>query len=100
MCLGPLPPVLSPGTTEKQSGLTFFIPSTDAWCNSFPDAGLPYVELHELPTGLFLQSVRVPLNSNITTLCITHSSTFRIIGKLTADVCCPIVQVIKEEGKW
>lgn len=54
---------------------------TGAWDYSFQgqDFALPFVGLHEVPVGPFLQSGEIPLNDNTSTLCISHSPQFDII---------------------
>ena len=42
----------------------------------------PFVELHEIPAGPFLQPVQDPLNSSTTAWCINHLSQFCTICKL------------------
>ncbi|KAK4830703.1 hypothetical protein QYF61_012872 [Mycteria americana] len=53
------------------------------------DFVLLLVELHEVPVGLFLLPVEVPLDGSMTFWCISHSSQFGVICKLFEGTLAP-----------
>ena len=76
------------------------------WCIGFystPGTGLLILLCWTLWCScqpIFLQPVKVPLDSSMTLWLISHSSPFCVICKLAQGALCPIVQVINEEVKW
>lgn len=58
-----------------------------------------FVELHEVPIDLFLQTFQSPLDGSITLRCTSHCSQFCAICKTAEDTLCPIVQIITKDAK-
>ena len=63
------------------------------------DLAFPLVELHDVPVSPFLLHVEVPLNCSTTSWCISHSSQFCTICKLSDGALYPIILIIIEEVK-
>ena len=74
------------------------------WWVGFFSQGLgfaiPFVELHEVPVGSFLQPVKVLLDGSMTLWCRgCHSSQFGVICKHAEGILCTIIQIINEDVK-
>jgi len=54
------------------------------------------VELYEIPVGLSLQHVKVPLDSTIALRYISYSSQFCFVSKLAEGIPCPVVEITNE----
>ena len=72
---------------------------TGVWSYSTLGAGLtfPFLQFHEVPVGLLLQTFRVPLDGNTTIRCVSHSSRFCISCKIAKGALYPSVQTINED---
>ena len=72
-------------------------------CGAIPpcmqDLAFPLVELHNVPVSPFLQHVEVPLNWSTTIWCISRSSQFCTICKLSDGALYPTIHVMNEEVK-
>lgn len=63
------------------------------------DFALPFIECHEGLIGLFIQTVKIPLNSTTPTCCIGHHSQFYIICRpAEGALCLSLSLLINEDG--